>query len=123
MSVVINTIGGGGGSSGSGWELLWENQHPDTSFSGQEVQIDLSNYQEVFLVYHNASVSSFYPCSYCLIGYTMIQWTMIGGKLTTRNASPTSTGVTFGNGEYYNSYGSGTTTDNGRLIPYRIFAR
>lgn len=116
---TIHSIGGSGGSdSGLPTRLLWENPSPTSAFAAQVVTVDLSQYDIIaidYLMVNNATVHC-----YSLLGVNGLTQRSIDGQqgssnITTRDATPSATGVVFANG-YLSA-----TQNNIYMIPYRIY--
>ena len=104
-------------------DLLWENQNPTSSFAAQTVSIaTLADYSEVVIDYileavnYKNIMTSYVPIG--TSGYLNANLSVNYG----RQVSVTTTGVQFGRGYYYTSYGSTSDyTVNQYLVPYRIW--
>ena len=117
---TIHAVGGGGGGEAEGLptKLLWENPSPTASFATQTITVDLSAYDLIavdFLMVNNASTHC-----WSVLGVTGLQQRCIDGQqgslnITTRNVTPSSSGVLFGSG-----YLSATQNDI-YMIPQKIY--
>ena len=103
--------------------LLWTNPNPDSSFAGQKVAVDLTNYDSVEIEVKNIA-SSEYMVANTYRSKKGEKGLILASAATNRERDINdidNTGITFGNGIVYNTYGGGQSTDNNRLIPIRIF--
>lgn len=104
-------------------ELLWTNVNPNTDFANQDININLSNYDEVAIYAKYESGQGYAINTRAMVGD--IGSLMIGiiptaeYALTTRTFNVFSDKITVG--KCY-AYVNGTSTEaNGRLIPYKIY--
>lgn len=108
----------------SKWELLWTNASPTSSFSPQTVSLNLSGYDAVLIYVANNTSRT------CINGWILPKGapqsklvsfkTDYGLYPTSRNATVTATGVTFGDG-YDNGNSTTANLSNTCCIPYSIY--
>ena len=108
----------------SKWALLWTNASPTSSFSPQTVSLDLGGYDAVLIYVANLTSRT------CIDGWILLKGapesklvsfkTDYGLYPTSRNATVTATGVTFGDG-YDNGVSTAANLNNNCCIPYSIY--
>lgn len=105
--------------------LLWTNLNPSASFAPQTISLDLSGYDEVRVDMQQWGND---PYAYIIpIGkeVTAIKLSEVLSSasvyIQARKVSVASNGVTFGSGGYRYIDLSSFTTDNSRVIPYKIY--
>lgn len=97
---------------------LWQNSSPTSAFAAQTVQLDLSNYDGILLVFLATTTDTNRQSSMiCLKGHTSVFFDIYVGTtaVRSRSAQVTDTGVKFSTG--YNNTSSNTSS----AIPYQIF--
>lgn len=104
-------------------DLLWTNPNPSSSFASQTIQLDLSEYEYIGIIYRRSSSSTYQTPIYILGVGTSWYWDdQIGGYLVERSIQTTSSTVVFGNSSRMTTYPNGSrTTDNQYQIPYKIY--
>ncbi len=122
---ISDTVGDveakGGGASPFALELLWTNPNPAQSFSAGSVAVNLTDYDMIYIKYDRVAGTSTYNVGAMLLkNYQTISVGIGGGKIITRTATADNTGVTFTNGQIYNTYGT-ATGDSSYMIPYQIY--
>lgn len=107
--------------SGMTTELLWQNASPGSNFSAQTVSLDLSEYDEIEVVYNHATTATFEVRSRSAV--PGMAWGLsIVGYAYKRLATAKTTGVEFSDCNYFPSYGNTSDSDaNNAVIPYRIY--
>jgi hypothetical protein len=82
-----------------GWDLLWENASPTSSYAANTESLDLSNYDAVFLIYRNWPSNDYEYGFITVIGMvgqtTMVQLVSQENKSGWRKATTAASGVTF----------------------------
>lgn len=107
----------------SGAELLWTNPAPTTTFNGQKVSIDLTDYEAVLIETKTNTGSDSTPRAISYIKKQELTCDVCITRAVTTDGQGASrsvkvinnTGITFGNNKL------GTTNDNNGCIPTRIF--
>lgn len=102
-------------------DLIWENASPTSEFAGQTLNIDLSAYKIIYitLVGNKASPNE----SYTMFivdknkGHMAIGW--YGAKYSERAIRISNSTIVFGDAKYVAN--STSTTDNGYLVPFKIY--
>ena len=107
--------------------LLWENARPTSSFGGQTVPLDLSNYSQVLVYFRVYNGTGEYAAEtfgvYGLVG----NWCMAacnsetGSNPTQRAFNIETTGITFSQAYYINAIGGTLNGSTNLLIPYKIY--
>lgn len=112
----VNTV-----KVGLDMDLLWTNSAPTSSFSAQTVSVDLTDYKIAIIVSKVTKTGAFYTTNYIVVGSTnTIVFPM--DYIYFRDATVSTTGVTFGGGKRSNTYGASTpTSDDNDIIPYQIY--
>ena len=120
---LLATVGGG-----MGMDLLWENEDPTASFAAQTVEMDLSQYKFVSIVYHGAT--AFETFLYKNTGFIPVGTSTELITITknypkdflTRTADISQAGVVFSDGNYVTySTGAISATANGYSVPVAIY--
>ena len=102
---------------------LWKNSSPSSTFAGQTVSVDLSNYTHAGIVFKQANSSDFYyPLAIYQKGLSGAYAASSNGTLTRREISSISDkSIVFGNGMYYDQTEETNKSSAGTLIPYMIY--
>ena len=109
-------------------KLLWSNASPGSSFGSQTISLDLSEYDEIQVEFRNTSSSSYYSLNEFKKGKASRHNTF--AKQTTDNVDTiildrpvtmNENGVYFGGGSQKDLYSKSYSTNNGNLIPVRIW--
>lgn len=117
----------GGVSGGLKMELLWTNASPASSFVGQDIALDLSDYDGVFIIFALTISNNYRPNPLFVFekdtgrSYTILAEQ--GNKMGIRSVIMYSNKVNFGDAKSVNTYGSssGNATNNDVLRPYKIY--
>lgn len=112
--------GGGGGGGGSSWTLLWTNPNPSSTFAAQTVPINLSSWHLIAILAKPQETGSTTSVFLAAVGTdNILSVPNIGSTqyFYKRNATISSSGVTFSTG-YRNTNG---TTGTGYCIPTAIY--
>lgn len=114
--VSISGVGG----SGMSMDLLWTNSSPTTAFASQTVSLDLNNYEYVYIVARATTGEAYYSSFIVKVGAAEQLLCVATTYLRKRNASVTTSGVTFDGGYNQASVNSwdGNTSS---AIPYQIY--
>ena len=106
--------------------LLWTNSSPTSSFSGQDVALDLSGYSEVFIVANHATSDSRIITSFCYVGKDGMLFSAEPSgtapyvQVKVRYYSCYTDKIAFGTGRH--GYPTGyQNPDNAVMIPYKIY--
>lgn len=114
-----------GETGGVTMELLWENASPTSDFEGQDVALDLSEYDGVFIIFDLTGSNNYRPSPMFVFekdtGKFYNNFAEAGYKLAQRNAAVYSNKVTFGNASSMNTYGSQGSTNNKLIKPVYIY--
>lgn len=106
------------------WDVVWENASPTSSFSAQTVSIDLSGYEFVIIEFsqNTSNDDYYYGLAASVDSKTHIAIGYYGGRMARRFATVTSTGVTFGNGQWAANYNSSFTdaSPDSIIVPIKI---
>lgn len=106
-------------------KLLWTNANPTSTFSGQTVPLDLSDYNAVDVVAVASLTSGKMGTCRIYFDAPVAQGLYLLGDDATKHARDLtlySDRITFQNGYYqYMASGSSKTTDSGQAIPYKIY--
>ena len=96
-------------------DLLWTNSSPSSSFSPQTIEVDLSDYSAVGIIFRSTTTDASYTEVKVFPKITLSIWTnYLAGSF--RNVTAVSdSGVTFGSGSQPGS------TKNDYGIPYQIY--
>ena len=110
-------------------DLLWENNAPKTVFAAQTLNIDLSGYEMLYVVFITATDYTYLNVS-MLVNDPSINKQMIASRAgmvqSRRDISLTNNTIAFGNGIFSKNSANGTVSNgNGTkyAIPYRIYGR
>lgn len=113
--------------------LLWTNPNPTSSFSGQTIAMDLSNYDAVEVeiaeprpsLHYDAVVTPISTIKKDAYGYVLYLHTIRGSGANEntgiRRIHPTASGIIFEDYKYKNRRTGTITTDNIYCIPYKIY--
>lgn len=102
-------------------KLLWTNPNPASSFAAQTVSLDLSGYDEVQIDIAGTTANTTTTQSFSFrVGIGGLS-NISANNIWWRYITPSSTGVEFGTGYVTQTYGGNGTTDNGKMIPQRIY--
>lgn len=109
--------------SPTSYSLLWTNPNPSDNFAGQKVTINnLNSYDFLLIVARGYKTGTRYRETFCM--YSTRQSAMFdiaNGQITLRTFTPSPTGITFGDCNYYASYGGSSSTGNDRIVPHTIY--
>lgn len=105
----------------SKWTLVWTNASPTSAFAAQTVQVDLSGYDFVMVVYQHWTSSDVNNSAFCRIGvYGRLE--SHDYSLAYRDYHPETTGVYFNTGILVTSYGNSSVQRNtSAVIPLQIY--
>lgn len=110
---------------GNSIKKLWQNASPTSEFPAQTIDLDLSGYGYVEILFQFSTAfaaNGILPSVKAPVGIRMYSNGLLAGKLTRRKVQVNTDGITFEDAGYINSYGASTVTDhNTVLIPYQIF--
>lgn len=114
------TVSGGGSPT-----LVWTNNAPSSAFAAQNVSVNLSAYSFIIIEYaafltETVSVSSLFKMSTSGRMQTAMK-NGTAGYISVRDISVSSSGVSFSGGEYFNTYGSTTTSNDSVCVPLHIY--
>ena len=103
----------------TGWEqvseVLWTNSAPSSNFNAQTIQLDLTNYDKIEIIYrYNKENLNTYKKVEGQIGYLSTMEWLGGATILSRNFTVNTTGVVFSSGY------SGSSISEQSLIPYQI---
>ena len=104
-------------------KLLWTNSSPTSTFASQTISVSLDSYTHIGVIFKQAySVNYYFPMAIYQKGLPGTYAAHSNGILTKRNiTSISASGVTFGNGLYYDDDLGSEKTSNGFIIPYKIY--
>ena len=123
--IDIREFAKAGETGGVTMELLWENASPTSDFEGQDVALDLSEYDGVFIIFDLTGSNNYRPSPMFVFekdtGKFYNNFAEAGYKLAQRNAAVYSNKVTFGNASSMNTYGSQGSTNNKLIKPVYIY--
>lgn len=112
-------------SGGLTIDLLWTNSSPSSSFAAQTIQLDLSSYKAVIItVKPNTNLSEMTNHLLLIDGETkQLQCAYFNGTLRSRNATVTTSGITFGDGIFWNTYNNSNSAQSQSVqgIPVKIY--
>ena len=102
-------------------DLLWTNPSPTSSFSGQTVSIDLSEYDFVYITGLQLNTNSVgYDSDLTRVGDKGILWSFVSGYTSHRMYSVGTSGIAFENGSRQTAIGT-NADNNGHCIPTNIY--
>lgn len=102
-------------------KLLWENPNPTSSFAAQTVELDLSEYDKVLVIFKSYNTQEQYISVICKKDInTRCSYLWDASYIYLRNITPKSSGVTFGDC-YYGKLLQSMATQNTGLIPIEIY--
>ena len=112
---------------GTRFDLVWENSNPTSNFAATTIDIDLSDYDAVFITFRSSTSSdSIMATGISLMGdSTIFRYISYSGsnlRLYGRGATASSSGITFSAATYRTQGSSSETTANDRFIPVRAYA-
>ena len=97
---------------------LWTNPNPTNSYGANTEDMDLSGYRFVLVGFRTSTT---YYYAWCEVGRSTYVF-QAAYRNYRRSISVTTSGITFGNCQYYATYGSNTaSSDNTFLIPNKIW--
>ena len=110
-----------------GWDLLWTNASPGSNFNKQTVNLNLTNYNEVLVIfrtvkdYGNTAADSI-PLNVYLSGHITVGYALgkLAGRIWYVNANKT--GIYFDAARFANTYGD-RSENYSYMVPLYIFAR
>lgn len=107
-------------NSGLKMDLLWTNASPKSAFAGQDVSIDLSNYEFFYIIFHVSTDVNEYVSKLYIKNISLQFCMAMNPQPRYRHTSITSSSISF-----HNSFlVKGITTesiDNSQMIPYKIY--
>lgn len=106
------------------WVLLWQNASPTSTFAAQTVSLSLGSYSALLIVFKNVSAGSVVREEVVPVNGGRHDLFMMDGLIRMRSCTSVSTsGVTFGLGRKFTSYGSssGYTEEADSVIPVTIY--
>lgn len=115
-----------GGGAGVTMDLLWENPDPTAEFAAQTVELDLSEYTHVAVMFKWSDTANVYvPVQFFEKGVvaTANAFGYNATELQARVVTPSDTAIAFGDGGRWNrgSTTSNIVADDTVMIPYRIY--
>ena len=109
--------------SPTSFSLLWTNPNPSDNFAGQKVTINnLNSYDFLLIVAKGYKTGTRYQQTFIM--YSTKQsflFDIANGQMTIRTLTPSATGITFGDCNYYATYGGSQSTGNDRIVPFEIY--
>lgn len=100
---------------------LWENASPTSTFAAQTISLDLSGYKAIIVyVYGKTDTTQMFP-SLVVVGGDTVAVASGGATNRVRTCQATTTGVTFGSGLQYPTYGDTSTTNDAYNVPVAIY--
>lgn len=109
--------------TGTKIKKIWENPNPTSSFSPQTIQLNLSQYDAVYIVPVSSS-RSFHPgvlVQMRIANFTEAYLYQSNAKIAGRGLSLVEDGIQFDEGYKYDSYGGSKGTDNSVAVPFAIY--
>ena len=107
------------------YTLLWTNPKPTSEFAAQTISLDLSKYDAVQIVANRwGQTASGYQLGSFLIADKDKKYALSVGSgeyMNYRYVTLTDTGVVFGAGGRYTTYGGSAQTVNQSCVPYKIY--
>ena len=103
-------------------DLLWTNASPTSSFAEQTVQLDLSNYSTIVIMYAPYDSLQYYSSMICFKGTIYLVTTDMGSggaASVARKATISNTGIAFETARL--GYNGTATNNNTYIIPYKIY--
>lgn len=119
---IINSLPSRGGIK---MDLLWSNPNPTSSFSAQTIQLDLTAYKAVGIVFLSEPGTPIRTTNIFLLmkGLSYGEGSVVGGVLQYTKSrvikAVTDSGVQFGDG--YNATNQSDAKDNSKMIPLYIY--
>lgn len=116
----------------NGWALIWQNENPSTSFLGQTISVDLSQYNLIMVLAHSDTGPTMVSPliltkeSGGILIYEFMNTSSGSASILFRRliTEVTDSGITFGDGQSKPMNAtSGATTNNSICIPYQIYAQ
>lgn len=116
----------------NGWALVWQNENPSTSFLGQTISVDLSQYNLIMVLAHSDTGPTMVSPliltkeSGGILIYEFMNTSSGSASILFRRliTEVTDSGITFGDGQSKPMNAtSGATTNNNICIPYQIYAQ
>lgn len=113
-----------------GWRQVWENGNPTSNFSAQTVDLDLSGYSEIRIEYRLSTTSEtrYFADGFIngqvlpVIGMSSLSSTT--AYLLIRNATPSSTGVSFQTAYRRSTVATTAASSSpGYMIPVAIYVK
>ena len=102
-------------------DLIWANASPSSEFAGQTLNIDLSAYKIIYITLVGNKVSPNESYTMFIVdknkGHMAIGW--YGAKYSERLIRISNSTIVFGDAKYISSPTS--ATDNGYLVPFKIY--
>ena len=102
-------------------DLIWANASPSSEFAGQTLNIDLSAYKIIYITFVGNKVSPNESYTMFIVdknkGHMAIGW--YGAKYSERLIRILNSTIVFGDAKYISS--STSATDNGYLVPFKIY--
>lgn len=102
-----------------GYELLWENPSPASIFGAQPVNVDLSSYKTIIIVF-KYSLDTGHMTSQMFTERGANRGFMLGGYMVYRSFTIYDDKINFDAGTMISSYGSGKT-DSNYCVPLKIY--
>lgn len=99
-------------------ELLWTNSNPSAQFAGQTLNIDITGYTHLLIVYQQDQLFTY--DTEVEIGFNAELFSFKDGYIRIRDLNTLNNTVTFGDGYIYQTYASGSI-NNFQCIPYKIY--
>lgn len=112
-------------AGGTTWTLLWTNSSVTSTFGPQTIGLNLSGYSAVIVEFALCPNDvSWYETEICFKGHTTTPSMVYYAAIHRRTVEVTDSGVTFTNCVRHTTYANssdGTSNQNNRLVPYRIY--
>lgn len=108
----------------TGMDLLWTNASPTSQFAAQTISLDLIKYRYVLIRYRvNNGGANAIKTEFGIISNDgeKVALTAIWASMAHREATITTSGITFSVCKKITNYNSNDTTDNGFIIPVEIY--
>lgn len=117
---------GGSGKKGMGMSVLWENTDTSSSYGANTIDIDLSNYDGVYVIFCSSTTSdAIVAQGFAFMSKsTIIRYPSYSGstmRFYGRTVTVSTTGISISAGSYRQQGSSSETTANDRIIPVRIY--
>ena len=108
-------------NSGIGLDLLWEHANPNAGSAEQNINLDLSNYKLVYIIFLTWVNNNSYVDFLSKIDnkkHCISYFDSYGNK---RDLTIRTNGITFGDNLFFQNYGGNSSVNNAGLVPYQIY--